>query len=87
MDSWQTPGGADWLLFLAAGVCGGSAHLLVAMAYRHARAAVIAPFEYTALIWISLAGYLFWAEVPGPAVWVGGAAVITGGYLALRSRE
>ena len=47
----------------------------------------IAPFEYTALIWISLAGYLFWNEQPDGLTWAGGAAVIAGGYLAMRSRE
>jgi drug/metabolite transporter (DMT)-like permease len=57
------------------------------MAYRHANAAVIAPFEYTALIWISLAGYLFWNEKPDAFTWLGGAAVILGGWLAMSSRE
>jgi drug/metabolite transporter (DMT)-like permease len=84
---WRPPAGADWLLFAVAGTCGASAHLLVAMAYRHANAAVIAPFEYTALIWIALAGYLFWNEQPDMGIWIGGAAVIAGGYLAMRSRE
>lgn len=84
---WVPPQGGDWVLFATAGICGGTAHLLVAMAYRHANAAVIAPFEYTALIWISLAGYLFWSERPEPLTWLGGAAVIFGGWLAMRSRE
>jgi drug/metabolite transporter (DMT)-like permease len=85
--NWNPPEAADWLLFALAGGCGGLAHLLVAMAYRHANAAVIAPFEYTALIWISLAGYLFWNEQPGALTWLGGTAVIFGGWLAMRSRE
>ncbi len=87
IGNWTAPVGTDWLLFAVAGCCGASAHLLVAMAYRHANAAVIAPFEYTALIWISLAGYLFWNEQPDALIWVGGAAVILGGWLAMRSRE
>ncbi|TNF86674.1 MAG: DMT family transporter [Gammaproteobacteria bacterium] len=87
VGEWTAPAGTDWLLFAIAGGCGASAHLLVAMAYRHANAAVIAPFEYTALIWISLAGYLFWSEKPDAFTWLGGAAVIFGGWLAMRSRE
>lgn len=87
VGEWQTPAGWDWMLFAVAGGCGAAAHLLVAMAYRHANAAVIAPFEYTALIWISLAGYLFWNEQPDTFTWVGGGAVIVGGWLAMRSRE
>lgn len=84
VGEWRTPAGVDWVFFLIAGACGASAHLLVAMAYRHARAAAIAPFEYTALIWISLAGYLFWNEQPDLWTWAGGFAVIVGGWLALR---
>ena len=87
VGEWRQPVGADWLLFAAAGFCGATAHLLVAMAYRHARAAVIAPFEYTALIWISLAGYFFWNERPDLMTWLGGAAIIAGGYVAMRSRR
>lgn len=87
VGNWSAPVGTDWLLFAIAGCCGAGAHLLVAMAYRHANAAVIAPFEYTALIWISLAGYLFWNEQPDLFTWIGGAAVILGGWLAMRSRE
>lgn len=87
IGEWQSPQGSDWVLFAVAGGCGAAAHLLVAMAYRHANAAVIAPFEYTALIWISLAGYLFWNEQPDTFTWMGGAAVIVGGWLAMRSRE
>jgi drug/metabolite transporter (DMT)-like permease len=57
------------------------------MAYRRAPAAIIAPFEYTALIWIALAGYIFWSEQPDTYTWLGGGLVIFGGYLAVRSRD
>lgn len=87
MGEWQAPEAVDWLLFAITGVCGATAHLLVAIAYRHANAAVIAPFEYTALIWISLAGYLFWNEQPDSFTWLGGVAVIAGGWVAMRSKE
>ena len=85
MGNWITPQGWDWGLFAMAGLGSVVAHGFAALAYRYAAAGVIAPFEYTALIWISLAGYLFWGEVPTWSVWVGGVAVIFGGYIALRA--
>ena len=85
--AWQAPAPVDWLLFAILGICGGSAHFFVAMAYRHAPAGVVAPFEYTTLIWTALAGYVFWNEQPSSWVWIGGVAVIVGGYLALRARD
>jgi len=85
-DSWINPDLTEWSLFLIAGICGGSAHYLAALAYRHAPAATIAPLEYTNLIWITLAGWLFWRELPGISVWAGGTFILLGGYLALRAR-
>ncbi len=82
---WVEPVGWDWALFAVAGFGSLIAHGFAALAYRYAAAGVVAPFEYTALIWISLAGFLFWGEVPSWAVWIGGIAVILGGYIALRA--
>ena len=79
------PGAWDWALFTTTALGSALAHWFAAMAYRFAAAGVVAPFEYTALIWISLAGYVFWNEVPAWTVWVGGVAVIVGGFVALRS--
>ena len=75
----------DWPFFAVAGTAGAFVHLFAAMAYRQAPAAAIAPFEYTALIWTAVAGYVFWDEVPANQMWLGGAAIIVGGYLALQN--
>lgn len=83
--NWRTPELWDWPLFGMTALGSALAHWFAAMAYRYAAAGAVAPFEYTALIWISLAGYLFWGEIPSWTVWVGGAAVILGGIVALRS--
>ncbi len=85
VGGWQTVMGLDWLLFLIAGTAAGLAHLFVASAYRHAPAAAVAPFEYTALIWTAAAGYLFWGEIPGERIWLGGTAIMIGGYLAMQN--
>jgi drug/metabolite transporter (DMT)-like permease len=87
LGQWRQPEGWDWSLFAIAGLGSLIAHGFAALAYRYAAAGAVAPFEYTALIWISLAGYLFWGEVPNWAVWIGGVAVILGGYIALRGRD
>ena len=87
LDRWVMPVGWDWSLFAVAGLGSVFAHGFAAAAYKYAPAGVVAPFEYTALIWIASAGFIFWGEVPAWTVWVGGAAVIVGGAIALRSRE
>ena len=52
-------------------------HFCVTFAFSRSSVSVIAPFEYTALIWAVLWGYVFWGEIPQLRVWVGGAIIIS----------
>lgn len=82
---WVEPSVNAWMLAALAGLAGGVSHFLAASAYRHAQAARIAPLDYTTILWAALAGYLIWNEVPSLALWVGGAAIVAGGWLCLRA--
>ncbi len=43
------------------------------------------PFDFFKLIWVAIMGYLFFAEVPGLFVWLGGAIVFASAtYIAIR---
>lgn len=83
---WQTPTPRDWGLFLFLGVMGSLTMLLLTLAYRHAPAAVIAPFDYTLLLWGLLLGWLIWRELPDPGIWPGAAILIACG-LYITHRE
>ena len=83
--TWQAPATFDFGLFGLIGLLGGAAHFLVIVAYRHAPASVNAPFEYTALIWGSLLGWVIWQEAPDIPVWTGAAVIIFAGlYITYR---
>ena len=62
---WRTPGATDFLLLALLGLVGGIGMYFMTQAYRFAPAAVIAPFDYTALLWGTLLGWLVWQELPG----------------------
>lgn len=62
--------------FLALGVLAAAGIYLLARAYANAEAQVLAPLEFTALIWASLIGFVFFGEMPRPQVWLGGAIII-----------
>jgi len=80
---WLAPAGEDLWLFMLIGLVGGMAAFLVIQAYRHAPASVLAPFDYTALIWGALFGWLIWHEKPGLQIWLGAAIVAAAGvYIA-----
>jgi drug/metabolite transporter (DMT)-like permease len=82
---WQTPQLSHLPVFLGMALFATLGMTLVSHAFRLAAAAIVAPFEYTALIWASLLGWLFWSEIP--EIWTyGGAAVIivSGIYIVIR---
>ncbi|WP_299400313.1 DMT family transporter [Pelagibius sp.] len=80
---WQTPGLADFGLFVFMGVIGTAGMMLITQGYRFAPAAVIAPFDYSVLLWGVIFGWVIWRDVPGPNVWIGSAILIASGLYIL----
>ena len=82
---WTTPNADHLWVFFGLGIVGGIAAYLMIVAYRNAPAALIAPFDYTALIWGALFGWILWQEEPPLIVWTGAAIIaLSGLYIAHR---
>lgn len=83
---WTTPAAWEhWALFLALGLIGGVALQCMTLGFRYAPASLVAPFEYTALLWGTLFGWAIWQEFPGDHVWWGAALLVASGlYIAWR---
>ena len=84
--AWHDPTGLQLIGLIATGVLGGLAHIFLTESYRYATASVIAPFDYTAMLWALLLGYWVFGELPGLLVYVG-AAIVAGAGLAVIFRE
>lgn len=83
---WPTPGEAA--LLVGAGILGGFGQIALTESYRHAEAAVIAPFEYTSMLLAIAAGYFIFAEVPTGATLAGAALVVLAGLIIIwRERQ
>jgi len=82
-DSWQVPDRNGWLLFGLAGVCSVIAWIGIVGGYRRASPALLAPFEYIALIGGAIAGYLIWDEVPDRWVALGATIIIASGLFVV----
>jgi len=80
---WQTPDPGTLLLLVAVGVVGGAAQFLLFEAMKRAPASIIAPFEYTALIWAFALGFAIWGDVPRNEVFAGAAIILSAGLLIL----
>ena len=60
---------------------------LMLRAFRLSPIGVVAPFQYTGIVWATLIGWAFWNEFPAPNVWVGAAILIASGlYVMWRER-
>ncbi len=83
LAAWQWPqDGMVWLLFASLGFWGGLGHWLLILAHRLAPAPVLAPFIYLGLIWMSVAGYFVFGNVP--TLWTlsgAGVVILSGLYL------
>ncbi len=77
---WVTPTWQDWLIFAAVGALGAAAQYAFLIGYRHAPATVLAPFDYTQIVFALAVGYFAWGEVPADASFLGGAIIIGSGF-------
>jgi drug/metabolite transporter (DMT)-like permease len=85
--SWQAVRAHDmtWIAVLGASGCIGQYFIIEA--FRHAPASVVAPFDYTALIWGALLDWILWQTLPNSRMLMGGSVVVaTGLYLLYRER-
>jgi S-adenosylmethionine uptake transporter len=59
--------------------------LLIIMAYRRAEAVIVAPMQYSQMIWAAIYGYLIFDETPDGYTLLGAAVIIASGiYIVLR---
>jgi drug/metabolite transporter (DMT)-like permease len=80
---WVTPDLVDLAALVAVGLLGGVGQILMTSAFKHGDVAVVAPFEYTAMIWATGLGFVFWGEIPGLNIWIGVAIVMASGLFIL----
>ena len=80
---WVTPDLPDLALLIGVGLVGGLAQIAMTNAFRFAEVSLVVPFEYSAMLWAALLGFLFWGEIPGNHVWLGVAIVIASGLYIL----
>jgi drug/metabolite transporter (DMT)-like permease len=76
---------APWLLLMA--VTGLAGQVFIVKAFKHGHAAVVAPFEYSALAWGVLFDALLWQVWPASHTLWGALLVIVGGLVLLKAAK
>lgn len=85
---WSLPAtGYGWLALALVAITSLARNIGDIQAYRLAEAAILAPLAYLRLIFLALAGYLFFSETPDIYTVVGGAIIVASAlYIAQRER-
>ena len=73
---WQPPTALEWVLLILIGVTGWISQLANIYAYKFGEASLLAPVEYTRLIYATIIGILIFGEFPDNATITGAVIVV-----------
>lgn len=82
---WTVPVPEQLLLLIGCGFFGGMAQILVTLSLRYSDASLLAPFDYTTLIWSMVIGWMFLNSFPGPSTITGAVIVALAGMFTVWS--
>ena len=83
---WSAPSLGGWVAMAALGLFGGLGHYLLIQAYALAPASLLAPYTYTAIVWVTIMGYVVFGDFPD--VWtIAGAAIVIASGIYVFYRE
>jgi drug/metabolite transporter (DMT)-like permease len=80
---WNWPTSLDAVILITMGILGGLGQILLTQSYRYADASLVAPFEYTTMIWAVALGWFLFGEWPATAVFIGAGLVILSGIFVI----
>ncbi len=83
---WQMPSIFQFVLIAGLGLSAYCGQVLMVQAYRYGEVTVVTPFEYVRLIFVAIAGFIIFDELPDRWV-VLGAIIICGSTLFIALRE
>jgi drug/metabolite transporter (DMT)-like permease len=79
--AWPTP--FQLMILIASGVIGGLAHIFLTSSYHYAPASLVAPLDYTTMIWAYVLGYVLFGELPTITVYIGAIVVAASGLFVI----
>lgn len=71
----------DWVLLVGVGVFGWAGHELMTRSHWYAPASTLMPFMYTFILYLTLASFVIFNEVPASSTFLGAGIVILSGLI------
>jgi drug/metabolite transporter (DMT)-like permease len=84
IPDWIAIRASDFWLITGVGVAGALGQYTITEAFRLGEASLIAPLEYTALVWGVLLDATLWGVLPDAITWVGAGIIVASGLYLLR---
>ena len=81
---WVTPSIEQWLVLAWMGFLGALGHYLMIRAYKIAPASLLAPFDYTTLIWATVLGFAVFGDLPDTGTVLGAIIIMSSGLYLIR---
>ena len=82
--AWRPIDTAHWPLIAGVGVLGMLGQVAITEAFRQGEASVVAPFEYTALLYSVAMDAMIWGVLPDRLTWAGAGVIVASGLYLLR---
>ena len=87
IGNWRSASTLDFAAMLALGVVAGSAHMLITRSLKLAPASLLAPLQYTLLIWAIALGFFFFGDIPDIQVFLGAAIIVLAGLFIFHRKN
>jgi len=84
VPDWVPIRASDGWLILGVGIAGALGQYAITEAFRMGEASLIAPLEYTALVWGVLLDATLWGVLPDAVTWLGAGIIVASGLYLLR---
>lgn len=86
-DNWVWPNNLDLSFMIASGILGFIAQICLTKSFQLADASILAPIDFTSVIWSFSLGYIFFGELISSDVLIGGIIIISSvSYIFYRER-
>ena len=83
--NWEFIDSSLYLLIFLVAILSSICQIILVMAFNSNNIGDVMPFEYLSLIFSALFSYLFFNEIVGMNVYIGGTVIFVSSYIALRS--
>jgi drug/metabolite transporter (DMT)-like permease len=85
--NWLPLRSTDWWVIAGVGVSGSLAQVALTEAFRRGEASLIAPLEYSALVWGVCLDLALWHVLPDGVTWLGAGIIVVSGLYLLRREK